>query len=328
MNKRTIPGTPLEASVICLGTSAYGGTLPKEEAMELLDLFTELGGNFLDTANVYEDWLGKGKSTSERTLGEWLQLRGGRDKIILATKGGHPDLHSMSVSRLSKEEIIHDLEQSLRHLQTDYIDLYWLHRDDPSIPAGEIIETLHEQVAAGKIRAFGCSNWSARRIEEARQYAERRGIASFAASQPLWNLAVLNEGIIADPTVAIMDEKSLAYYKEIGMAVVPFSSQANGFFGGRYFRGQDIQMGGSGHIVKAHYFNDASFDRLDRAKQLAEELGTTASRIALAYLTSQPIPVFPIAGANKRAYMLDSCAAGTLSLTKEQLLFLTGGSPM
>lgn len=324
MRRNSIPGLPADPSVICLGTSGYGSGLTQEESFRLLDLYLELGGNFLDTANVYDDWLGMGKSTSERTLGAWMKSRGNRNRVVLATKGAHPELAAMHVPRLGREEIVHDLNQSLGHLQTDRIDLYWLHRDDPARPVEEIVETLNDQVQAGKILAFGCSNWSVGRIEAANRYAAARGMSGFAASQPLWNLAVFNRSSLGDPTLVLMDGESLDYYKEKGMPVVPYSSQANGFFSGRYAKEQEAGGEGRAETVRAHYFNDASFGRLERVRRLAAELGTTGTRIALAYLTSQPFPVFPIVGCLKEAYLRDSCTAGDLMLTPEQLEYLEG----
>lgn len=318
-------GTELQPSVICLGTSGFGTGISKADAFRALDLYAEQGGNFLDSANIYDDWAGLGKSLSEKTVGAWLKTRGGRDRIVLATKGGHPDLASMHVSRLDRSSILSDLHASLNHLQTDYVDLYWLHRDDPKVPVGDIVELLNEQVRSGKIRAFGCSNWSLARIREAQAYAAQHRLAGFAANQPLWNLAVLSPGALADPTVVAMDEATIAYHEAVGLAAVPFSSQANGFFGGRYRRGQAPEAGGRAAIVQAMYANEASFDRLDRAIWLARELDTTPTRIALAYLASAPFPTFPIIGASKPAHLLDSCAAGGLVLSAAHRRYLDSG---
>jgi aryl-alcohol dehydrogenase-like predicted oxidoreductase len=174
-----IPNTNLDVSSLCLGTGEFGSKLDRAAAWQLLDAFVAAGGNFLDTANVYADWVPGTKSSSEKTIGAWLAQRGNRAQLIIATKGAHPLLASMNVPRCSPADILHDIEQSLGHLQTDVIDLYWLHRDDPARPAGEIIETLAAQVKAGKIRYFGCSNWRVERIAAANSYAATSSLAAF-----------------------------------------------------------------------------------------------------------------------------------------------------
>ncbi|MBM7565536.1 aldo/keto reductase [Paenibacillus sacheonensis] len=325
MRTNRIANTDLQPSVICLGTSGYGSEIERETAYRLMDLYTERGGNFLDSANIYDDWAGLGKSLSEKTVGAWLKERGCRDRIVLATKGAHPDLAAMDRSRLSRADILHDLQDSLSNLQTDYIDLYWLHRDDPRVAVEGIVDVLNEQVRAGTIRAFGCSNWTTRRIRAANEYASGSGLLGFAANQPLWNLAVLNPGALEGSTVAAMDDEMAAYHAAANLAAVPFSSQANGFFGGRYVRGQSPEKGGRSAIVAAMYANEASFDRLDRAIRLAEELDTTPTRIALAYLTAHSFPVFPIIGVSKSDYLLDSCAAADLRLSPKQARWLETG---
>ncbi|MBP3966127.1 aldo/keto reductase [Paenibacillus lignilyticus] len=326
MRYRYIPGTPLNAAVICMGTAGFGGGMPREDAFKLFDLYVEQGGNFIDTALVYDDWLGQGRSLTEIRIGEWLKERGHRDQLILATKGAHPELATMHIPRLGRADIEADIDRSLRQLQTDYIDLYWLHRDDANVPVDEIMETLHDEVKAGRIRSIGCSNWTVERIKQAQRYAAEHGLTPFAASQPLWNLAVCTPGSVGDPTLVVMSDSDRTYFAETGMAVIPYSSQANGFFSGRYARDREAGSQGSAAGVQKMYFNEASFDRLERVQQLAAELETTSTVIALSYLTSQPFPVFPIIGASKPAYVLDSCAASEVTLTPAQLRFLETGS--
>src|SRR5215469_8764514 len=163
----TIPGSDLRPSVIGLGALPFGASLPQETAFSLMDAFVEAGGTCIDTALVYGEWLPGGKGLSERTVGAWITARQHRDGLILSTKGGHPRLTTMQTPRLSDAELSSDLDESLRNLQTDYIDVYWLHRDDPNRPVAEILATAQRQVQAGKIRAFGCSNWRVERIQAA-----------------------------------------------------------------------------------------------------------------------------------------------------------------
>ena len=188
MKYRLIPNTQLEPSVICFGTVPIGSALNEQDSFRLMDAYLDYGGNFIDTANVYGDWIPGEKSISEKTIGKWMKQTGVRDRVILGTKGAHPKLTSMHIPRLSPEHIIHDIDQSLGHLQTDYIDLYWLHRDDPTHPVEAIMDVLNRQIELGKIRSIGCSNWSVKRIAEAQEYARSNGLAGFVANQMMWSL--------------------------------------------------------------------------------------------------------------------------------------------
>ena len=230
MRTVTIPGTHLTVSSICLGTADIGSKIDRETSFRLLDLFVDLGGSFVDTASVYADWRPGLRSVSEKTIGEWLARSGTRGRVILATKGAHPRLDAMDAPRLSRGEILHDVEASLRNLRTDVIDVYWLHRDDPSRPVAEIIDVLDELVDAGKIRCYGCSNWSAQRIAEAQAYATAKGVSGFCADQMRWSLAVVEWKHVDDKTTVAMDDELYDHHVRTGMAAVPYSSQAGGLF--------------------------------------------------------------------------------------------------
>jgi aryl-alcohol dehydrogenase-like predicted oxidoreductase len=264
---RNIKGTDLNASCICLGTADFGGNVGKEESFRLLDAFSDMGGNFIDTAHVYGNWIPGERSTSEKMLGMWLKERKVRGKLIIATKGAHPELSSMHIPRMSPAEIQTDLNESLEYLGVDSIDLYWLHRDDPNRPVGEILETLNEQVRKGKIRYFGCSNWKTSRLKEAMEYASKHGLKGFAARQNQWSLAKVNPGVIKDPTVRQMDEEAVEYHKQTGLAAVPYTSQARGYFT-RMARGEEAKIK---DWVKATYCNAENDLRLERVKRVAKD---------------------------------------------------------
>jgi len=224
-----IPNTDLAVSAICLGTANLGSGVDAEASFALLDAYLERGGNFLDTAQVYANWLPIEESVSEKTIGRWLKSRGHRERVVLATKGGHPNLKTMHVPRLSPKEVASDLEGSLRRLGVERIDLYWLHRDDPARPAGEVIEMLHGFTAAGKIRYYGCSNWRAARIVEAQAYAKAHGLAGFVGDQMMWSLAAPEPAALSDKTMVPMDQALWRYHRETGLAAIPYSSQAGGW---------------------------------------------------------------------------------------------------
>ena len=148
---------------------------------------------------------------------------------MVSTKGAHPLLSSMHVHRLSSQEIVTDLEESLRCLQTDTIDLYWLYRDDPKQPVTELLETLEEQVRKGKIRSFGCSDWRVQRLEEARQYATDHSITGFVGNQVMWSFATPNLDALEDTTMVTMDTPTYEFHRKTGLAIIAYSAQAHGF---------------------------------------------------------------------------------------------------
>ncbi len=321
MKYATIPKTELRVSQICLGSGDFGATVPRKETFALLDAFVAAGGNFIDTAHVYSDWIPNTKSTSEKTIGYWMRDRGMRHDVVIGTKGAHPLLTSMNKSRLSHDDIETDILESLEYLQTDSIDLYWLHRDDTAIPVGEIIDVLNEQVGKGHITHFGCSNWKFSRIQEALDYASRRGIQSFVANQPLWSLATADMDAIPDKTLAGMDDEGIAFHKRTGMAVVPYSSQAHGFYSKLEAKGADAISEGD----KKTYLSEANIQRLPRVQKLAQQYGVSVNDIALAYLTNQPFVTVPVVGCKTLEHLQSSLAAADLTLTPEELAYLDAG---
>ncbi len=323
MKMKTITRTDLVASVISLGTADLGASVPEKESEELLNLYTDRGGNFLDTAEVYANWLPIEPSSSERFLGKWMKSRGNRNDLIVATKGGHPRLETMTVPRITPADMTADLEGSLRRLGTDHIDLYYLHRDDPTVPVETIVETLERFVREGKIRYYGCSNWTIARVEQANEYAVGKGYTGFVAVQNLWNLAEINPGSIPDPTQVVTDAEFVEWHRRTGIAAVPYSSQANGFFSGKHRRETAAELSGSG--VGRSYYNETNFARLERTERLARELGSTSTQVALAYLLAHPFPVFPIVGCKKEEHLLDSLSAADLAIDYDTAASLVDG---
>jgi aryl-alcohol dehydrogenase-like predicted oxidoreductase len=316
-----IPRTDLMPSALCLGTADLGSAVPAEAAWQMFDLFRAHGGNFLDTALVYANWTAAERSISEKTIGRWLAARGGRDQMVLATKGGHPELGTMHIPRLSPAEIRSDLEQSLRHLGVETIDLYYLHRDDPARPVGEIMDVLHEQVRAGKVRYVGCSNWRVERIHAAREYAVAQGWPGFVANEPLWNLAVLDYTAIGDPTLVLMDEPLWHYHRTQNLPAIPYSSQANGLF-------QHLAEGTLDKMRPHHQRMYAALEnqrRLGRVQRLVAQTGLSVTQLVLSYLTSQPFPTIPIMGCRSVEQLRDSLTAAEVVLSAEQVRYLERG---
>ncbi|MEZ4708392.1 MAG: aldo/keto reductase [Caldilineaceae bacterium] len=319
MNYWTIPGASLRASQLCLGAGGLGSRLTQDASFALLDAFADGGGTFLDTAHVYANWrTDLPKSISEKTIGQWMRARDNRAQMVVGTKGAHPDLSTMHISRLSPAEIVQDLNESLTHLQTDYIDLYWLHRDDPTRGVADIVETLNAQMRLGKIRAFGCSNWAPARIQAAQDYAAAHNIHGFAANQPMWSLAQPNAAAFGMPGLAAMDGETWALHKALNLAAVPYTSQARGFFSKLALWGVD----GLAEAERKSYLNEVNLRRFERIQKLAAEHNAEPSQIALAYLLAQPFPTFPVIGCRTIAQLTDSMAALAVSLTPAELVWL------
>lgn len=317
MNYRTMPGTDLDVAAICIGSTGIGSTIDREDSFRLLDHYAEAGGNFIDTAAVYANWLPGEKNVSEKIIGRWLQRRADREQMVVATKGGHPELETMHVSRMSRAEIEADLNDSLRNLQTERIDLYWLHRDDPSLPVEEILETMNALVRAGKIRYFGCSNWRAPRIREAQAAAAAAGLLGFVADQMKWSLAVIDPDGLGDSTTVAMDDNLYDYHRESGLAAVAYSSQAGGLF-------QKMAAGGS--PTGGEYPVEPNRRRLARIEQLAGETGLTITQIVLGYMQAQPFVTVPIVGCRTLAQLRGSLSAADVRLSPDQVDFLVKGT--
>ena len=221
--------TGLFVSEICLGADRFGTVFDRDGAFELLDRFRDVGGNLIDTANIYARDMQAGFSRSERILGEYLKSRG-KDSLIIATKGGHPNPATMHSPRLNRTEIERDLDESLLSLGLDAIDIYYLHRDDPAMPIGEILEILEEMVRKGKIRFYGASNYTKRRLEESVKYAEKHSLHGFSIVSNMWTPAVENVPLSGDDTLVRFKDAELSFFKESGIPFAPYSSSAKGWF--------------------------------------------------------------------------------------------------
>ena len=317
-----LPGIDVASSVIGLGTGSYGTAIPADRAFELMDVFAEFGGSHLDTAHVYAAWVEGGWGASERTIGKWLAARGARSRTLVATKGAHHDLETYA-KRMTRQAVAQDLRESLDRLGTDYVDLYWLHRDDPDVPVGEILGWLNEHLAAGLVRAIGCSNWSVARQRQAAAHAAANGRTGFCASQVRWSLADhhLPPGDSGSGMLS-MDAEMLAWHRETRIAAVAYSSQANGFFSGKYAPGTDPNAPGVRAHVLAQYGTPGNWRRLAAAQGLAAQRGGSANQIAVAWLLHQGFPACALTGAHTPEQVRDSCAAADLTLSDEDLRHL------
>lgn len=315
-------GTALEVSPLCLGGVPFGAPLSDAQTFALLDRFAELGGNFIDTARIYSDWIPGEKSRSERVLGDWLRARGKRTALAIATKGAHPDLADESRPRSSAAEIRADLEGSLRTLRVDAIDLYWLHRDDPTRPVEHFIDLLNGCVREGKVRAFGASNWTAARLRAAHDYAQRSGQAGFAANQPFWCLGCRQAKPPGFGGWVKLDAAMHAFHVETGVAVIPYTAQAKGFFS----KIAQPFWRRPGNLAEHEFHTPANVTLADTVAKIARTHGVTPNAVVLAYLWTRPFPVVPIIGASSPEQLVDNFAAVGFRLPADALAALERAS--
>lgn len=266
------------------GCDSVGHRLSDEVSFQLLDYYVEQGGNVLDTARLYC------AEKSEGFIARYLKERNLKGKMFIATKAGHPPISDMHKGRLSKEELTFDINTSLKELQTDCIDLLYLHRDDTSLPVGEIVERMNEFIKMGKIKHWGVSNWRGVRIKEANSYAEKHGLSPIVASSVLYNIAKHNGH--PDDTLVVMDETEFEFYKQTQIPVFAYSSQAKGFFN-KFLQGE-IPNG-----TQREYLNEENKNTALELQQLANQTGKTVMQLSLERLEQQsPFPLFPIVGAS------------------------------
>lgn len=317
MRYATISSALPPVSRLVLGSDSFGTpVVPEAEAFRLLDMYIDRGGNCVDTARVYACWIDNMLGASETTIGRYLHERGGRDRLLISTKCAHPDGAGWDAPRLDEENIRRDVEDSLRALQTDYIDILWLHRDHTTADFAQIFETLEALRREGKIRVYGASNWRPERMRLAAETAERMGAAGFVGAQIKWSLARTKQAYTDDPTLVEYDEDTAAGFDALGLPVFAYAPQAKGLFS--KFSSEMRE----GDKAKLRYLDDENLKKARRVEFLARQLGATNAQVALAYLTSGPLTVFPILGCKKVAQLEDSMGTADLVLTPAQREFL------
>jgi aryl-alcohol dehydrogenase-like predicted oxidoreductase len=321
LRKIRLPRTDLVVSELCLGTNQYGTAQDLAKASAILATFTQAGGNFLDTARAYGDWVPTvPRAASETVIGQWLRGRR-RSDVVIATKGCEFDYRAALTFRMTPEHLESDLSGSLASLQTDYIDLYWLHRDDPSQPVAPIIDALIAHQKAGRIRYFGCSNWAPARIREAQAHAASRGHDGFVACQPMWGLAATDPQAVAQWSGGQVYGEELKALHAAGLTMIPYSSQCMGFFSKYAAKGK----AGLNDLLTKLYLSDANLRRLEVAQTLAQRHGVTLAQIVLAYLVRQPLTTIPIIGCSGIAQLEESLGATAVALTPADLAALAAG---
>ena len=314
METRKLGADGPEVPAICLGGNLYGWTLAEEDAFRQLDTALDLGLNFIDTADVYSRWApGHSGGESETIIGNWLTKSGRRNDVILATKVGM----KMGEGRkgLSKSYICRAVEESLRRLQTDHIDLYQAHKDDPDTPLEETLGAFDDLVKAGKVRYIGASNYSGERLAEAIETSRKNGLSEYVSLQPHYNLVEREQ----------FETELLPVVQKYQLGVIPYFSLAAGFLTGKYRSGKDAEEAARGKMVQK-YLNDWGFGVVEALDQVAKAKGSTAARVALAWLIAQPGVTAPIASATNDKQLNDLAEAATLKLDRASIETLNEAS--
>jgi aryl-alcohol dehydrogenase-like predicted oxidoreductase len=317
MNYRRLGHTGLKVSALCLGTMQFGWSADESASFAVMDAFADAGGNFLDTADVYSRWVaGNPGGVSEEIIGRWLHSRGNRRQIVLATKARGRMWDGPNGEGLSRSHLMQAVDDSLRRLQTDYIDLYQTHSYDGETPIEETLDALNDLVRAGKVLYVGCSNYPAWRLALALAASERRGLARYDSLQPHYNLAYRAE----------FERELEELCADQGLGVIPYSPLAGGFLTGKYRRDAPLPTTDRAANIQKRYFNERGWATLDALLAVADEHGTGATQIALAWLLARPAITAPIIGANTPDQLAASLQAVELTLSAEQLERLDAAS--
>ncbi|HEY6869680.1 MAG TPA: aldo/keto reductase [Novosphingobium sp.] len=314
MKTTRLGNTDLNVSNLCLGTMQFGWTADEPASASVMDAYVAAGGNFIDTADVYSRWSpGNPGGVSEEIIGRWMKARGNRDKVQVATKVGLLEINGEKGLKTSVIETA--IENSLRRLQTDYIDLYFAHADDESVPQEEVAETFDRLVKAGKVRLLGASNFSQARLESALDISDAAGLAGYAVLQPQLNLMA----------AGAFPASYRAFCAERGMGVMTFFALASGFLSGKYRKPEDV-LNSSRSAALSRYFNARGEAVLAALDSVAAETGATLAQIALAWIIATPGVTGPIVSATSVEQVRSLLPATTLKLEPAQMALLDAAS--
>lgn len=314
MQMRKLGTSDLSVAPWCFGGNVFGWTADEATSFQLLDAFVDAGFNFIDTADMYSRWVpGHQGGESETIIGRWLSARRNRSRVIIATKVGM-DM-GPGKDNLSKAHILASVDASLQRLQTDTIDLYQSHRDDPKTPIEETLGAFATLIEAGKVRAIGASNFSADRLEESLAIAGANGLPGYATLQPEYNLYT-RDGF----ETAL---QPLCVQRTIG--VIPYFSLAAGFLTGKYRSEQDFAKSARGGGMAA-YLNDRGFRILAALDAVAEKMSASPAQVALAWLMAQPAITAPIASATSVDQVMLLAKAAEMTLDPTDLALLDAAS--
>jgi aryl-alcohol dehydrogenase-like predicted oxidoreductase len=304
-----------------LGSMQFGWSADEPTSQAIMDAYYQAGGNFIDTADIYTIWTpGNPGGVSEEMIGRWMKARGNRDDIVVATKvrgpmggmnnnQGRKTVHQRE--GLSRRWIIKACEDSLKRLQTDYIDLYQMHFIDPHTPIEETLSALTDLVRRGYVRYIGCSNYSAWRLMQALWTSDRRNLESFVSIQPEYSLLT--------PTRANFERELMPVCVEYGVGIVPWSPLGGGVLTGKYKRGQPLPESVRADENARRRFSDRNFDVVETLQKIADSTGAKPAQVALAWMLEQPAMTAPIIGANSVQQLQELLGTVQVKLSPEHL---------
>jgi aryl-alcohol dehydrogenase-like predicted oxidoreductase len=314
MEKRKLGNTGLEVSPLAFGGNVFGWTVDEARSFELLDAFIAASFNFIDTANSYSRWVeGNKGGESETIIGNWLKRSGNRHRVVIATKVGS-DMGDGNKG-LSRKYIIQAVEESLKRLQTDYIDLYQSHFPDPTTPFAETLEAYSILIKQGKIRAIGGSNLTPEMLKEEIQVAKESGLPSYQTLQPLYNLY----------DRAMFEKELQPICLENNIAVINYYALASGFLTGKYRSEDDLSKSARGSGVKK-YLTERGLRIVDALNKVSSQISSTPAQVSIAWLLTRPTIAAPIASATSLQQLQDLEKAVTLKLSEEALKILDEAS--
>jgi aryl-alcohol dehydrogenase-like predicted oxidoreductase len=311
MEYRRLGRTGLKVSALCLGTMTMGWTSSQEDSFAVLDAFVEAGGNFFDTADVYSFWAeGNPGGVAETWIGEWMQRsETPRHQLVIATKVRGRMWDGPNGEGLSRAHIKKAVEDSLRRLGTDYVDLYQTHWPDDDTPLDETLRALDDLVHQGKVRYLGASNHPAWLLTKALWVSDRLDLARYDCLQPHYNLVHRAE----------FERELTALCQDQELGVIPYSPLAGGFLTGKYRKGEpppEKARGATGDRLKG-YMTDQNFALINKMEEIGEAQGATVAQVAIAWMLANPVITSPIIGANTVAQLTDTMGALRVKLTDQ-----------
>ncbi|NLC73813.1 MAG: aldo/keto reductase [Clostridiales bacterium] len=315
-----IPDTELSVYPIGLGTVNAGLDWDGETAGEIFDAYLSCGGNLIDTAHVYSDWVPGERARSERVVGDWLEQSGRRNEVIIMTKGGHPDMTGadvdMHASRTTRKDMTDDLNGSLKQLRTDYIDILFYHRDDRKLPVEEAIDTMEGFVKEGKIRYYGCSNWDADRMTAADDYCKIHNYRGFVADQSLLNIGMKYFKGLDDDTLRCTHGAAYTYHiNNKNNLEMPYMGNCGGFF-------QKYVLEGESVVKSSPYYTEGNIRIAKRIPQLMEKYNCSVTQVVMGFFFHQDFACVPLFGSSRPEHIIDACKTLDVDFSDEDYEFL------
>jgi aryl-alcohol dehydrogenase-like predicted oxidoreductase len=315
MEYRRLGNSGLKVARICLGTMQFGWTADEKAAFEVMDAYAEAGGNFIDTADVYSAWVeGNPGGVSEEIIGRGMKARGNRHLMVVATKFNGRMWPGPNGDGLSRGHVMKAIDDSLRRLQTDYIDLYQTHWPHYDTPQEETLRALDDLVKAGKVRYIGCSNEPAWRLVKAMWISDKYNLNRFISLQPPYSLV----------RRADFERELEAVCLDQGIGVIPYSPLQGGFLTGKYRRGQIPESARAEGLKR--YFTERNFDLIELLDQIGKRHGATVTQVALAWMLQRPAITSPIIGANDVAQLKDILGSLEVKLSEEDVKAIDAAS--